>query len=387
MTWPEVHARRLERHALAAPAAGAAPADIAAAMAGVHAQVLSAAELGIALRIDGATRTDVRHALWTDRSLVKTYGPRGTVHLLATRDLPMWTAALSAVPVAPSTQPDDIRLTPAQTEEVVAAIADALLDAELTIDELSAAVVARTGPWAGDLVMPAFQTYWPRWRQAMHLAGMRGALCFAPNRGRKVTYTNPHRHLTTTTPAAAPGARPAAPEPEAALAELLGAYLNAYGPATPRAFAHWLNTPVTWAADLFASQGDRLTPVDVEGTTAWVAAGDIRAPAEPPSGVRLLPYFDTYAYRVGNLPPDRLATPEAAPAMKANHQLLLVDGLVAGRWHQQRTGRNLALTVAPATPLSRHHLESLESQATRLGEILEATPTLTLGQVTTGGHA
>ena len=69
-----------------------------AAVAGTHAQVLSAAELAIGLRLDGATRAGVRHALWTERSLVKTFGPRGTVHLLPARELPMWIGALSAVP-------------------------------------------------------------------------------------------------------------------------------------------------------------------------------------------------------------------------------------------------------------------------------------------------
>ena len=56
-------------------------------MAGVHAQVLSAAEISAAMRVDGATRDDVRRALWDDRTLVKTFGPRGTVHLLPAADL------------------------------------------------------------------------------------------------------------------------------------------------------------------------------------------------------------------------------------------------------------------------------------------------------------
>jgi hypothetical protein len=53
-------------------------------------------------------------------------------------------------------------MTSEQTEDVLAAISDALGDAELTVDELTEAVVARTGTWAGDLVMPAFQGWWPR---------------------------------------------------------------------------------------------------------------------------------------------------------------------------------------------------------------------------------
>src|SRR5258707_13588408 len=91
LSWAEVCARRLDRHALASPSQDARPADIVGTMCGAHAQVLSAAELSIGLRIVGITRTHVQQALWTEHSLVKTFGPRGTIHLLPTQDLPMWT--------------------------------------------------------------------------------------------------------------------------------------------------------------------------------------------------------------------------------------------------------------------------------------------------------
>src|SRR5881397_3481681 len=109
-SWAQVCARRLDRHRLSAPARDAGPADIAATICGAHAQVLSAAELSIGLRLAGITRTDIREALWIERSLVKTFGQRGTVHLLPTQDLPMWTGALSAIPPRNS-QAKDVRLT------------------------------------------------------------------------------------------------------------------------------------------------------------------------------------------------------------------------------------------------------------------------------------
>jgi hypothetical protein len=264
LSWSEVCARRLERHALAVPAKDGTLADVARAMCGVHAQVLSAAELSLGLRLAGATRADVRDALWTERSLVKTFGPRGTVHLLPTRDLPMWTGALSAIPAPGRGHAKDVRLTPEQTDEVVEAIADALADVELTADELSEAVIARTGPWAGELVMPAFQGMWPRWRMAVSTAAHRGALCFGPNRGRNVTYTNPHRWL--------PGFRP--DDGRRALADLVGHYLYGYGPATSQHFAQWLSAPRRWAAELFESLADELQQVEVEGVPAWVMATD-----------------------------------------------------------------------------------------------------------------
>ncbi|MCT2583396.1 winged helix DNA-binding domain-containing protein [Actinophytocola gossypii] len=369
-TWAEVCARRLARHRLAgAPADDVA--EVVRALAGVHAQVPSAAELSIGLRLAGATRETVRHALWTEHSLIRTFGPRGTVHLLPARDLAMWTGALAEIPLAAAQQPPHVRMTAEQTEQVLAAIEDAVADAELTVDELSDAVVAACGSWAGDPVMDAFQGKWPRWRQVMHLAGMRGALCFAPNRGRKVTYTSPRRWL--------PGFNPAG----GALPDVLRAYLHVFGPATPARFANWLAAPRAWARGVFADHADALERVLVDGEEAWVNAGDTARPTEPPSGLRLLPYFDGYAYAVGN-DRARLYPGRAATRAKGNFQVLLVDGVVAGLWHQRRAGRKVQLTVEP---FGRVRRADLDEQAERVGAVLGATPELTVGEVTVGGHA
>ncbi len=372
-SWAQVCARRLARHGLAAPLTGT-PADVAAAVAGMHAQVLSAAELGIGLRLDGVTRAGVRHALWTERSLVKTFGPRGTVHLLAARELAMWTGALSAVPWQ-NPVPAKTRMTGEQTAAVFAAIEDAVADAELTVDELTDAVVAACGSWAGDPVMEAFQGAWPRWRQVMPLAGMRGVLCFGRNRGRRVTYTSPRRIVPDLGPE---------PAPADAVAAVLARYLHAFGPSTPERFANWLAAPVAWARDVFATAP--LEEVEVDGELAWVSKGDAEPPDETPHGVRLLPYFDPYAYSVGN-DKARLNPGVAARRAAGNFQVLLVDGVVGGLWHQKRSGRRVAITVEPFGGLAGSRRRELAEQVERVGAILEATAELTVGEVTVGGHA
>ena len=368
------------RQGLTSPLA-ARPADAVGAMCGAHAQVLSAAELSVGLRLTGVTRSDVRAALWEERSLVKTFGPRGTVHLLPTRDLPMWTGALSALPRPRSPFADDVRLTDAQAELVLAAVADALDDAVLTVDELTAAVVERVGPWAGHLVMPAFQGYWPRWRQALALAGTRGVLCFGPDRGRNVTYTSPRRWLPDLVPE----------EPGVAVDRLLRSYLRAYGPVSPQHLATWLSTRPAWAAERLAGLGAQVEQVEVEGVAGWQLAAD-EVPARRPVGVRLLPYFD--AYVVACQPRPRLfrgaaAQRALAPSGQAgNFPVLLVDGTVAGVWHLARSGREKAtITVEPLVALSPRRRRLLDDEAARVGEVLEATVSVAIGQVTVGGHA
>jgi hypothetical protein len=383
VSWSAANVRRLQRHALHPPASsGEDPAEIAAVICGAHAQVLSAAELSLAVRIEGATRATIQHALWDDHRLIKTHGPRGTVHLLAAQDLPIWTAALSAIP-SQSPFPDGVRLTPAQAEEIVDAIGHALEDAELTIDELDRAIVDLVGQWAGDRVMPAFQDLWPRWRQAVGMAAHRGVLCFGPNKGRRVSYTNPRRWL--------PAFRPA-PEDEA-IGTLITRYLYAYGPATPQQFAQWIGAPPAWANDQFERHSPRLTKINLDSTSAWVAGRDTQLPAEEDvrGSVLLLPYFD--AYVVGSHPRDRLfpgqaATRALAPSGQAgNYPVLLIDGVVTGVWHQRRSGRRIDVTVEPLTRLTGHQRRALGAQVERIGAIFESQARLTIGTVTTGGHA
>jgi hypothetical protein len=376
VSWADASARRLARSHLTDPRADPGPARIGADVLGIHAQVMSAAELSICLRQATTTRADVRAALWSSRTLVKTRGPRGTVHLLAAADLPMWTGAMSAVPDTRSPFPEHVRMTPDQTDLVVAAIAEALTDAELTVDELTEAIVERAGPWAGDRVMDAFQDKWPRWRQMEAVATNRGALCFGPGRGRRTTYTSPRRWL--------PGFRPA--PADQALGELIHRFLRAYGPATPAQFARWLGAPPGWAAAAFANQGD-LVEVDFDGTPA-VAVDDAGEAGVSP--LRLLPYFD--AYVIGCSPrstlfPGRAAERALTGGQAGNVPVLLVAGLVAGVWHQRRSGRRIAVTVEPFTELTADRRDLLAAEVARVGEILEGTATLTIGTVTAGAHA
>jgi hypothetical protein len=373
LSWESVVARRMGRHFLQVPAGGAA--DVVRAMCGAHAQVLSAGEVSVALRLEGATRVDVQRALWEDRTLVKGFGPRGTVHLLPVEDLPLWTGALSALPSTGSV-PEAMRLTPDQKAEVIEAVGAALAEDDLTVDELTDEVVARTGPWAGDLVMPAFQVWWPRWRQMIPYAAHAGVLCYGPNRGRKTTYTNPHRF-----------APPFKPMPgEQALSELLGRYLYSYGPATPQQFARWLNTTPGFVAGLFKG----FQEVVLDGKPAWIVEGDTAMPAEPARGVRLLPYFD--AYGVGSYPrellfPGKAQTRALAGGQAGNFPLVLVDGIVAGVWHQRLAGRKVTVTVETVADLKGAQLRALDDEVERLGVILDAKPTLVVGEVTVGPHA
>ena len=375
MRWPKANARRLARHGLTAPLGSLTEA--AAAMAGAHAQVMSAAEVSLSLRVASTTRADVARALWEERSLVKTFGPRGTVHVFPATDLAWWLAALSSVP-AQGSHPEGVRLRPDETDLVVGALDSALREGDHTTEELDACVAEACGAWAAEESMAAFGGFWPRWRQALGAAAVRGVLCFGPSRGRKVTYASPSRWVGELV----------LPDPGEAQRTLVQGYLAAYGPATPAHLAQWLATSTAWTTELFARSG--LDRVELEGEPAWVWPGDTSFEAPPPAPVRLLPYFD--AFQVGSQPRAMLFAGRAseralARSQAGNYPVLLLDGVVGGVWHQRRSGRRLVVTVEPLGRLSRPQRAALEAEVERIGLIVEARPELTVGPVTVGPHA
>ena len=376
--WTAVNARRLARHGLADDPGplGSLP-EAAAAMAGGHAQVMSAVEVSLALRVADTTRADVAAALWEERSLVKTFGPRGTVHVLRAADLSWWLAALGSVPSSGG-HPEGVRLLPDETDAIVAALDAALREEDRTTEELDAYVAEACGPWAAEESMAAFGGFWPRWRLALGPAAVRGVLCFGPNRGRKITYASPSRWLADL----------ALPDPDEAQLELLRAYLAAYGPATPAHLARWLATSPAWTSQLF-ERAD-LEEVELDGEPTWVWAGDTAFDAPEAPGVRLLPYFD--AFQVGSQPrarlfPGRASQRALAGAQAGNYPVLLLDGVVGGVWHQKRSGKRVVVTVEPLGRLTSRQRAALDEQVARIGAIVEATPELTVGPVTVGPHA
>jgi hypothetical protein len=90
-----VHAWRLSQHGLSPRLNSQDVVGAVTRTGGIHAQVMSAAELALCTRVEGLSAHEIRSALWPDHTLVKTWAMRATLHVLATSDLPLYVAALS----------------------------------------------------------------------------------------------------------------------------------------------------------------------------------------------------------------------------------------------------------------------------------------------------
>jgi Winged helix DNA-binding domain len=95
LKWHQVYAWRLSQHGLSPRLDSQDVVQAVTRTGGIQAQVMSAAELALCTRVEGLSAQEIRSALWQDHTLVKTWAMRATLHVLATRDLPLYVAALN----------------------------------------------------------------------------------------------------------------------------------------------------------------------------------------------------------------------------------------------------------------------------------------------------
>jgi Winged helix DNA-binding domain len=174
LTWAQVRARRLARSYLHEPAPLARLGEVVGEVCGIHAQVASSAELQLQACVAGV---DVRAELWEKRSLVKSYGPRGTLHLLARDEVPLWAAANEWEVEA---WYERHGFTRRKADAIVAAVGKALDGCELTRAELAAEVGGKD-PRVRELLGSG-------WAYLLGPAAAKGLLCFGPPRGAAVTF-------------------------------------------------------------------------------------------------------------------------------------------------------------------------------------------------------
>ncbi len=364
LTWPQVLAFWLQRHYLEERAARGDLLAVVSRICGLHAQVMSSAELAAAARIDGLDPDDVSTALWQERTLVKSWAMRWTLHLFSADDYPLYLAAFRAFGYFwRETWLTSLGITADDMNALLDGFRATLTDEGLTREELADALVQRTGQsHLRDGLLYAFGTL-------LKPGAYQGHLVFGPSSGRNVTFVNPHHWL---------GDIPELDTADARL-ETLRRYLYAYGPATPGDFANWWGAGQTDAKKLFRTLDDELIPVSVEGREAWALRSDADAlqTAQPNKLVRLLPGFDPYTLGL------RRAYESALPAAHKGRvfrqqgwisAVVLVGGNVIGVWkHEVKKGR-VTVTMEPFESLTPNIRAGIEQEAARLGIYFNAEP-------------
>nr|BBH87045.1 hypothetical protein KTC_17960 [Thermosporothrix sp. COM3] len=362
LKWYQVHAWRLSQHGLSPRFSSQDVASAVARTGGVQAQVLSAAELAICTRVEGLAPHDVKAAIFQDHTLVRTWAMRATLHLLPTKELPLYVAARDWQKTESwSKYFAEFGLSSAQQDAFLSAIPHVLEQGPLTRLQLAEAVARHTGiVHLRDFILSS------SWGTPLKPSAYRGDLCLGPGQGKTVTFMNPGGWIGTGQPI----------EPRRALQEIARRYLRAYGPATSTDFAFWWGCGKTVAKKIFQSIEEELEEVEVEGWRAFVLRATLPhiQSIEPAERIHLLPLFDAYTIGV-----PRNCDPVLAQAYKRqvfNPQgwifaVVLVNGSIQGVWRSHVRRAQITIRVNLFSPLTSSIREGIEAEAERLGHLFE----------------
>jgi hypothetical protein len=353
-------ARRVDQHRLSKREPRGGLLDVVDPLVGLQAQVLSAAELQLWARVDGLVRDEVTKALWEDRTLIKTWGMRGTLHLFSAREFPLISAALRtrAGWWRNAAWTKYHNLTPDEIEATTDAIAEALTGERLTRDELADRVSRKTGK------REIAEKLRSGWGELLKPAASLGLLCFGPSQGQNVTFVRPRDWLSQWHDY----------DPNRALAEVLRRFLHTYGPATQADFARWWGVQPREVKEPFAAVSSELVEVDEDGSGAFMLAEDYASltNVKPKNAVRLLPNFDPYVITMYK---DRayILEPEHKPLVYRPaggwvSQCVIVGGRIAGVWTHSKKPDRLGVQAELFEPQSGAVIGEIEKEAARLAD-------------------
>ncbi len=360
VSWQQATQYRLAKQYLLKPAASREAADVVASVCGVQAQLGTAAELAIAGRVRNISQDGLRSEIWEKRSLVKTYGPRGTLHLLPAAELSTWMAAMRAR----EAQHDPDRpvgggFTARQAHSVSATIGQALDGRMLNREQLAKEVGKKEGKWAEEGLKHG-------WGVLLGPAAYFGLLCFGPSEGAKVTYVRADRWIKNWKML----------DEAEALREVARRYVGAYGPVKPQDFSRWFWVSKETAFRTFEEISDEFEQVEFERKPHWILKGTRFPTRSTNDQIFLLPQYD--AYTIGCVPRERLILEEGRRRILSHGRgrfesatglpIFLVNGQVAGIWERKVLGKKIGIKVEPFIKLNSAQKDKVEKQARRFAD-------------------
>src|SRR6266699_746397 len=331
-------------------------------LCGIQAQDARAAALALRVRSAGLSAADVERARVQERTIIRTWGQRGTLHLLAAEDLGWLLPLFGPVFIAGSRRR---RTELGLDEETCARGIRVMRETLASQGPLTRAEIVERLAIHGLHIEGQARPY------LLYRAALEGVICLGPDHGIEPTYVllNDWMQQSQSLPQ------------EAAYMELVRRYLGAYGPATPEDMAAWSGLPISRIRAAWQHVADQLMEVESGGSAAWMLktrAVWLDEPLVADRVVCLLPGFDIYL--LGYQKRDLAVPQQHAKRINAGggilHPALLVDGRAVGTWKSLRKKNHLDVIVEPFDRLAPEVYPGLEAEVADLARFLEVQASL-----------
>ena len=309
------------------------PVQVVREVGPVQAQEPRAARLAFRARSRTLTAADVDRARTEERSLLRAWTMRKTVHLIATEDAG-WLLPLFADPIVRWSRKRlaDFGLDRAQQDRALALLhREVRSHGPLTRPELAERLAAAGCAAAQEIKVHLWL-----------LATLDGELCLGPDRGGQtcLVFTNDW--------IGEPRRRPR----DESLAELARRYIRAYGPADERDFARWAGLGLRDCRLGLERIAGELAEVRVGEQTLLVTRRRGRRRASAPT-VRLLGAFDNYnlGYVSRRFAVAADGERRIVPGGGVVRPTITLDGRFVGTWSSKRAGKRLSVALEPFAEL------------------------------------
>ncbi|MFE7171291.1 winged helix DNA-binding domain-containing protein [Streptomyces sp. NPDC057616] len=320
----------------------------------VQAQDVTAADLGIRARGRDITARAVRTAYERDRTIVRGWYMRGTLHTIPCDDA-RWVLRLLAPRILTAT---GRRYQQLGLDEDLRRRADRLIRRALsTHGPLSRAELTEHLTTLG--VQPDGQAPFHLIRHA----ALTGVLCHGALRAGEATYVLVEDWLPPTDDVAL--------EEEAALAELARRYLAAHAPADLEDFAAWSGLPVSWGRRAWRTLAQ--SGVITEYGSSTVLSGWTEEPADASHtpDVRMLPAYDNYllGHRTRQVSVPAAHQARVWPGGGIIRPTVVADGLAIATW--TRGSGASSVQVEPFEPVPPRIQSGLDLEKEAVARFLQ----------------
>jgi hypothetical protein len=343
----------LERQHLIERAPADNAIDVLGDILGLNAQGAMNYQLSLWNRVSDLDREFIPVSLFEERSLVRTWLMRDTVHIVPSRLLPLMRSALKESLIREWnrwTVRTGAKEEPSSWEFRYPHVLEALEDGPLTVNQ-----ILETLGWSWDDAKRGLHRLI---REMSH----QGFLCHAISSG-------PWYHSTEHSFSRLDGwlteAESSAPETDAKT-ELARCYLKGYGPASVNDFAYWTGMRVMDAKPIFESLSEPIVEVEITGQKrmTYILEEDVsnlQDQREVHAHARLLPQFD--ALVMGHKDKTRFIEPSSRSSIFLPRAdvaaTILLDGRVEGVWKMRKEKRRWRLEFSPFRELSEEEEEAL----------------------------